>query len=264
MKIIASILLVLAIATMAFGQGSPSSCSHGGVNYGSLSNENIDNSDKIGSYSALSAASGTNPQGKYRFYWNICGVATQCKSSGTAACQMTVGGTAAPTAVGLLNQGSWQTVGGLTSLQYTTSSKCSSGNMRTMVISMQCNQNSNTIQATLVSEDKCIYSTTMSGKDLCGGGGGSGSGDNSGSNGGASPKKGGIGGGWIFIIILLSVTVVYIVGGIIFNAKVKHQHGSDMFPNKEMWVNFGGLIKDGVFFIKSKVTGTGGQGYQQV
>ncbi|KAM9953527.1 hypothetical protein ACTFIR_008602 [Dictyostelium discoideum] len=255
MKFIASILLVLAIATIALGQGSTSTCTHNGINYGALSN---------GSYSALSAVSGTNPQGKYRYYWNICGVATQCKADGTAACQMQVGGTGAPTAVGLVTMGSWTTVSNLPSLQYTTNSKCSNGNMRTMVISLQCNQNANVIQATLVNENKCIYSTTMSGKDLCGGGSGSGDNNNSGSNGGDQPKKGGIGGGWIFIIILLSVTVVYIVGGIIFNAKVKHQHGTDMFPNKEMWVNFGGLIKDGVFFIKSKITGTGGQGYQQV
>ncbi|KAM9989983.1 hypothetical protein ACTFIY_006042 [Dictyostelium cf. discoideum] len=255
MKFFASILLVLAIATMAFGQGSPSQCTYNNVNYGSLSN---------GSYSALSAVSGTNPQGKYRYYWNICGVATQCKNQAAAACQMTVGGTSPPTAVGMVTMGSWQTLSNLPTIQYTTAAKCSNGNPRTMVVSLQCSPNANTIQATLVNEDKCIYSTTMSGKDLCGSGSGSGdNNNNSGSNGG-QPKKGGIGGGWIFIIILLSVTVVYIVGGIIFNAKVKHQHGTDMFPNKEMWVNFGGLIKDGVFFIKSKVTGTGGQGYQQV
>ncbi|KAN0022450.1 hypothetical protein ACTFIU_004633 [Dictyostelium citrinum] len=255
MRIIASILLVLSIASIVLGQGSPSQCtnSNNGINYGALSN---------GSYSALSAASGSNPQGKYRYYWNICGAATQCKADGVAACQLQVGSTGNPTSVGVVSLASWKTVGGLPSIQYSTNSKCSNGNMRTMVVSLQCNQNANSIQATLVNEDKCIYSTTMSGKGLCGGGNsGSGSGDN---NGSSQPKKGGIGGGWIFIIILLSVTVVYIVGGIIFNAKVKHQHGSDMFPNKEMWVNFGGLIKDGIFFIKHKVSGSGGQGYQQV
>ncbi|KAK5582339.1 hypothetical protein RB653_003922 [Dictyostelium firmibasis] len=256
MRIIASILLILAIASNAFGQGSQSDCSYNDVNYGSLSN---------GSYSQLSAASGSNPAGKYRFFWNICGVASKCSISGASACQLTVGGTAKATSVGSLSLGKWSTTNGLPTLTYTTdSAPCNGDIFRTIDIKLKCDSKVNPTQAAaVVEESKCVYGVTMTGSDLCGGGSnGSGNNNNNG-NGSQQPSKGGIGGGWIFIIILLSVTVVYIVGGIIFNAKVKHQHGSDMFPNKEMWVNFGGLIKDGVFFIKSKVTGSQ-QGYQQV
>ncbi|KAK5580198.1 hypothetical protein RB653_000211 [Dictyostelium firmibasis] len=74
-----------------------------------------------------------------------------------------------------------------------------------------------------------------------------------------------IGGGWIFIIVILSVAVLYIIVGSIINWKVRHQHGSQIFPNIEFWKNFGCLIKDGVFFIKGKITRTPHTpGYEQI
>ncbi|KAM9957809.1 hypothetical protein ACTFIW_012780 [Dictyostelium discoideum] len=74
-----------------------------------------------------------------------------------------------------------------------------------------------------------------------------------------------IGGGWIFVIVLLSVTVLYIIIGSIINWKVRHQHGAEIFPNVHFWRNFGSLIKDGVFFIKGKITGSSQTpGYNQI
>ncbi|KAN0042780.1 hypothetical protein ACTA71_012703 [Dictyostelium dimigraforme] len=74
-----------------------------------------------------------------------------------------------------------------------------------------------------------------------------------------------IGGGWIFIIIIFSVAILYIIIGSFVNWKIRHQHGAQIFPNVDFWRNFGSLIKDGVFFIKGKITGTTTTpGYNQI
>eukprot|EP01100_Stratorugosa_tubuloviscum_P007553 TRINITY_DN312_c0_g2_i1.p1 TRINITY_DN312_c0_g2~~TRINITY_DN312_c0_g2_i1.p1 ORF type:complete len:232 (-),score=76.90 TRINITY_DN312_c0_g2_i1:401-1096(-) len=67
------------------------------------------------------------------------------------------------------------------------------------------------------------------------------------------PSTGGDGGlgGWVFIIILVVVIVIYIIGGILFMRFAKGATGSDMIPNKEFWVDFPSLLKDGFFFMFS-------------
>ncbi|KAM9967361.1 hypothetical protein ACTFIW_001445 [Dictyostelium discoideum] len=151
------ICLILISINFVNSQGSPSNCTFNGVNYGSLSN---------GSYSALSAASNSSPEGKYRYYWNICGNAIICKSIGASACQLLVGSTGNPTPIGLTDLGSFSTSNSTTQLKYTTYSICSVGNPRTFVMSFTCN-NSEQITSTLVVESRCIYKVEMSGKAFC-------------------------------------------------------------------------------------------------
>ncbi|KAM9991886.1 hypothetical protein ACTFIZ_012546 [Dictyostelium cf. discoideum] len=152
------IYLVLLSIIFVNSQGSPSSCTFNGINYGKFSN---------GSYSALSAESGSNPQGKYRYYWNICGVANQCRGNGVSACQIEVGSPSSPTSVGLTSQGSFSTsyLYG-TQLKYTTFSKCSNGNYRTFVMTFICSDNQ-VISSSLVSPNDCIYTVEMSGNAFC-------------------------------------------------------------------------------------------------
>ncbi|KAM9976249.1 hypothetical protein ACTFIR_010090 [Dictyostelium discoideum] len=151
------ICLILISINFVNSQGSPSNCTFNGVNYGSLSN---------GSYSALSASSNSSPEGKYRYYWNICGDAIRCKSIGASACQLQVGSTGIPTLIGLTDLGSFSTSNSTTQLKYTTYSICSVGNYRTFVMSFTCN-NSEQITSTLVMESRCIYKVEMSGKAFC-------------------------------------------------------------------------------------------------
>ncbi|KAN0038045.1 hypothetical protein ACTA71_000217 [Dictyostelium dimigraforme] len=140
-------------------QGSPSECTFNGMNYGSLNN---------GSYSQVSAASGIlNPAGKYRYYWNICGVATRCESSGVSACQVTVGRTSPPINIGFLSLGSFGMYNSSTQLKYTTTSRCSSGNFRTMIILFKCSSEQIGITASLVQENFCIYQVEMRGELFC-------------------------------------------------------------------------------------------------
>jgi hypothetical protein len=59
-------------------------------------------------------------------------------------------------------------------------------------------------------------------------------------------SSGSIGGGAVFVIILVVLIFVYIVGGMIF---LKYKHGatgSDMIPNRSMWLNLTSHTVDGV------------------
>jgi hypothetical protein len=75
--------------------------------------------------------------------------------------------------------------------------------------------------------------------------------------GGAGGKSGGGGGGGvIFIIIVLAGSSVYFAGGFIFNWKVKHLEGRERIPHVDFWAGLPGLVKEGIRFLKSKVTRT--------
>ncbi|KAM9967360.1 hypothetical protein ACTFIW_001444 [Dictyostelium discoideum] len=151
------ICLILISINFVNSQGSPSNCTFNGVNYGSLSN---------GSYSALSAASNSSFEGKYRYYWNICGDAILCKFIGVSTCQLPVGSPYSPTPIGLTSLGSFSILNSTTQLKYTTNSKCFNGNLRSFVMSLTC-YNSEVITTTLVMESRCIYKVEMSGKAFC-------------------------------------------------------------------------------------------------
>jgi len=108
--------------------------------------------------------------------------------------------------------------------------------------------------------DKAGYSATMlrsaetdqfdiSSSDPSGGGPSSG-----GSGGGSS----GCGGGCAFLIIFFVGGFVYFAGGFAYNYKMKELRGVEAIPQVGFWKDLPFLVKDGVLFIKNKVTGNSG------
>ncbi|GAM20517.1 hypothetical protein SAMD00019534_036920, partial [Acytostelium subglobosum LB1] len=215
---------------------------------------------------------GTNLGGA-KYYWNICKNSFICSQSSTglqattAACQLS---SSIYNSLGLLSSGVF---GSLPSgakgatLTYTDSvlTCASKTKARKALIDLQCVPGAST-QTVSVAENppgSCIYQIVMTSGQACPGAGGSSSSSSSGGNNGGNH---GIGGGWIFIIILVCTATVYIAAGMIINFKVRGLQGKEMFPNYGFWSDLPGLMKDGVFFVKGKITGTSGgtSGYQQV
>jgi len=63
-----------------------------------------------------------------------------------------------------------------------------------------------------------------------------------------NPEDTGLSGGSIFLIVLLCLVFVYIVGGFVYNIKMKQMPPLESFPNKEIWILILGLTKDGLLF----------------
>jgi uncharacterized membrane protein YgcG len=103
-------------------------------------------------------------------------------------------------------------------------------------------------------------STGGDGGDGSDGGGDGSDGGGDGSSGEKKKDDGGISGGWIFIIILSGLTVIYFVGGAIFNKFVRHKEGLEIIPNVEFWLALPGLVKDGILFTYRKIAGLCGRG----
>merc|ERR1712065_2822 len=59
---------------------------------------------------------------------------------------------------------------------------------------------------------------------------------------------GGLGFSGVFLIIFFVLIVVYLAAGVAFQAGVKKERGLDMLPQREVWKNVFGLIKDGISF----------------
>jgi len=80
----------------------------------------------------------------------------------------------------------------------------------------------------------------------------------------ACPSKGtsGLSGGSILLIIFFVTLTVYFIGGVAFNKYKREATGLDLIPNVGFWMMIPGLVKDGVLFVKGKVTGGGS--YQQL
>ncbi|KAK5580545.1 hypothetical protein RB653_000565 [Dictyostelium firmibasis] len=153
------ICLISFSTNFAYSQISPSYCTYNGIDYSRLNN---------GSYSSLSAASGSNPAGKYRFFWNICGEAIKCDSSGVSACQLAVGSIFSATTVGLMSLGSFSMFDSVTPiLHYTTNSNpCNDNIFRSFDILLSCSTGE--IESSIVIEEsKCSYRVLMSGQALC-------------------------------------------------------------------------------------------------
>jgi len=94
------------------------------------------------------------------------------------------------------------------------------------------------------------------------GDGGDGDGSDGGGDGGKKKDKDdgpAISGGWIFIIILSGLTVLYFVGGAIYNKFVQHKEGIEIIPNVEFWMSLPGLVKDGFLFTYRKIAGLFGR-----
>ncbi|KAL6079644.1 Autophagy-related protein 27 [Balamuthia mandrillaris] len=62
---------------------------------------------------------------------------------------------------------------------------------------------------------------------------------------GGDEKSGGLAGGWIFIICLVCVTVVYLVGGVLWQKYKKEESGWELIPNLQFWKALPGLVWDG-------------------
>jgi len=76
-------------------------------------------------------------------------------------------------------------------------------------------------------------------------------------------KKAKITGGDVILILFFCGGFVYLAAGFAIQRFARHMTGWDQVPNKDFWVGFGGLIKDGGRFITLK-TCRRGQGYTQV
>ncbi|CAF0741765.1 unnamed protein product [Rotaria sordida] len=61
-----------------------------------------------------------------------------------------------------------------------------------------------------------------------------------------SPDSGSISGGAIFLILLISILFVYIIGGIMFLKYARGATGSDMIPNRLIWLNITLYALDGL------------------
>jgi len=70
------------------------------------------------------------------------------------------------------------------------------------------------------------------------------------------------GGAWFLILLLAIALPVYIIGGIIYNIKVKSATGIEVLPNYAFWKDLPSLLKDGFAFTFGKMCGRGG--YQKV
>eukprot|EP01132_Coremiostelium_polycephalum_P007731 gene7731-9507_t len=193
----------------------------------------------------------TSPTKKGIYYtFNICGN-TPCKSdfNPTSVCQINGNsevhfGDPSNYTITALAGNEYAAV-----LTYYTKNKCQN-TLRKSVINMICSNSDTVVVDSLDDKVPCLATiqiTVPCGVKI------------------PVPKTGGIGGGWIFVIILLSATAAYILFGTIINWKVRNQTGKEIFPNYPFWSNFGTLVKDGVYYIKGKISGTEYRGtYQQV
>lgn len=75
--------------------------------------------------------------------------------------------------------------------------------------------------------------------------------------------SGGLSAGSVMLIILLVVTIVYFVGGILFQKFKNHAEGADLIPNRQFWTELPLLVRDGFKFVIGKVTGKSSS-YQSV
>jgi len=89
-------------------------------------------------------------------------------------------------------------------------------------------------------------------------------GDGGGGGGGDGGDDGGISGGWIFIIILICLTVVYLVGGVLWNRFRRDLRGLEMIPNYHFWVALPGLVIAGNIYLWRKARGLCGASYDTV
>ncbi|XP_071787702.1 uncharacterized protein [Asterias amurensis] len=65
------------------------------------------------------------------------------------------------------------------------------------------------------------------------------------------PGSGGLSPGSVLCILFSVFVTVYIIGGALFMKYVRHAEGTDVIPNKDLWTNLPGYIKDGILFVTS-------------
>ncbi|KAF2071847.1 hypothetical protein CYY_006839 [Polysphondylium violaceum] len=249
MKFIAILITVLAVITIVNSQA----CS-----YTNTKNDLI-NLSNLTSYDT-NAYNVTSTKTKNIFYYNICGAVRYCadnaQSKGTySACGYMskvdkVYAFGVPNMINITSLGDGNEYGA--TVVYNSSSACANLK-RSTVLKLYCYEGTTVESLSVDDSNNC--GVVIEANIPC--------------PGVKIPvKKSGLSGGWIFIIILFSSFAAYAIFGSIINWKVRHQSGSSIFPNSSFWSNFGSLIKDGVFFIKGKVSGTpyvgGGATYTEI
>ncbi|EFA75130.1 hypothetical protein PPL_11204 [Heterostelium album PN500] len=196
------------------------------------------------------------------YFFNFCKTSATCVQQGgvtdSSACQKNSNGL---TNCGLIGTQTFTELAGGAqgaNMTYFKGSVCGNGRPRQLSLVCSCDLTADPIKFSKIEEPvSCMYNIYCSSKYACPGA----AAPSTGSGGGK-----GIGGGWIFIIVLVVCTVLYLAGGVTYNHKIRGLTGKEMIPNYAFWSDFPGLLKDGIFFIKGKITGTGSsyRGYQQV
>merc|ERR1712000_15107 len=74
-----------------------------------------------------------------------------------------------------------------------------------------------------------------------------------GCEGGFELPSGGWDGGSIFLLILFLMAVIYLLVGVLFLRFAKDKRGIEMIPNKDFWMDFPNLVKDGFRFSIAKI-----------
>ncbi|KAL6058396.1 Maintenance of telomere capping protein 6 [Balamuthia mandrillaris] len=134
--------------------------------------------------------------------------------------------------------------------------------VRNTVVSFKCKADSGvgSLQgANPVENPPLTYNFEWTSQYVCPGGGGGG-------GGGHHKKSPAISGGWIFIICLFSVTLLYFVGGVLYQKFKNNATGKDLIPNVGFWTSLPGLVKDGFVFTFSKIRGLfgGSKSYSEI
>jgi len=78
--------------------------------------------------------------------------------------------------------------------------------------------------------------------------------------GGKAGGSGGMSAGTAILITMIVCLVLYIALGMAFGIKKQGKPANEAFPQKEFWLSFPGLVKDGVMFTKGKLMGLTGKG----
>eukprot|EP01113_Clastostelium_recurvatum_P016054 TRINITY_DN190_c0_g1_i1.p1 TRINITY_DN190_c0_g1~~TRINITY_DN190_c0_g1_i1.p1 ORF type:complete len:248 (-),score=46.12 TRINITY_DN190_c0_g1_i1:173-916(-) len=190
-----------------------------------------------------------NPTLSYTYRWNFCApVKTQCGSFSGARVTQTgdQNGACLPCGydpVSISNHPDGPSKGVQLTYINGLDSKCQNGEIsRTTNIIVGCGTSDWTLGAISEPEgSKCLYQIKGTSKHAC-----------------PLPGTGGSGklsGGSIFLIIFFSAFTLYFLVGAVVSWKVKGNSGIEIIPNFEFWKDLPFLMKDGVFFIRYKVTG---------
>ncbi|EFA75184.1 hypothetical protein PPL_11258 [Heterostelium album PN500] len=256
--IVGLVLVCLALLNTPSSASISSNCG-----YTSKNGTKYDFSELANNYTEYSFTITSGVSNLNMLFWSICQPAPTCVNQklgdNVAACQNSKG---TYFSLGLVSS---MTVKDLASenqggmLSYSNPKQCQSSTLpRVLELDMQCTPGAGYVIKGGAENPttKCLYQVSFSSGYACPGT----------PHEGGTPKKGGLGGGWIFVIILVVSISVYILVGLAVNFKVRGLRGKEMFPNYTFWSDFPGLMKDGVLFIKGKVTGSGSSagGYQQV
>lgn len=251
MKFLAILITLLAVITIVNSQSPACSFTN--------SNKDLLNFSNLTSYD-VNAYNVTSSKTKNVYYYNLCGQVRYCndnaQNKGTySACGLVsktqkVFAFGVPTMMNISKLSDGDDYGA--TILYNSQSSCN-GTTRKTQINLHCYEGETVDSLSVDDSNGCFIvieaNVPCPGVKI-------------------PTKKGGLSGGWIFIIILFSTFAAYAIFGSIINWKVRHQTGSAIFPNSSFWSGFGSLIKDGVFYIKGKISGTpyvgGGASYSEI